>query len=934
MATTNEQIILSLDAKDAIEQMAKLKAQADKLKQSQRELDLTTKQGREEYQLMATEIKALNKQHHEQERYLMSELKTTQSASTSLNGMGKRLADLKVQYRELNAELRESSVGKSMLADMQKLDEALKKGEQSYGQFGRNVGNYPSAFKGVFDKINGVLANFGSSMEEVVNGGVKGLATLGKSVIKFGVTLLKSPIGLVALAVMGLVSAFKKLREAIAKNDDAGTAFDKLKASFQPFAKMMNESLRKVVEWLGRCAEWLTAKIPTALGKAIKAVGVGVATATKGITFFERAYLSTVKVIVGAYKTAKDALGFNTDGLNKTLDNLDTRIEISKKRAEGVMDMFTKFANKIATESKQAVEETKRVDDAEERQRQRTIANAKLEREIATLRNKEAEVDKKNYEDRVKLRKEINAKEEQIARNEKATAMDRLKTLQYEQKVSAETSDDLKNQIADAQAMVIQADTNLQQAMIRNNKSIQALTASIVAEQEKESKEIVANFNKVLEKISKVSNKSIEELTKTLQGKKVGKQLAEDMKALDDYFSKFSAEQLGVSAEEFANMWADAKKALTTYNEQQKVTAEITKEQTRIKEQSSAKELVLTQAKNVALEKLYRLQSKGIDISNELTEVEIANTRKQLNAQRQAIQEQLEYLEEQYYNTDNLSIANIIDEQMTALSAKLAEVNVQIAKSEADEFDKRLQQEKEFQQKRIETAEKALEITQKFNSAINAIGDAQVERYEQGQQQQRDALQQRLDNGLISQEQYNDSVANLDAELNRKKVETQRKQAMREKAIAIFEIGIDIAKQITKHLGNPLMIATISALGAMQLASVIATPLPKLAKGGLIKGKSHAEGGVMLEAEGGEAIINKRSTAMYKELLSQINQAGGGVAFGKTTSGRFARGGVVNNGGYGLPDTTANTQQPIFVAVTDINRGQERFAKVVKSRKL
>ena len=34
-----------------------------------------------------------------------------------------------------------------------------------------------------------------------------------------------------------------------------------------------------------------------------------------------------------------------------------------------------------------------------------------------------------------------------------------------------------------------------------------------------------------------------------------------------------------------------------------------------------------------------------------------------------------------------------------------------------------------------------------------------------------------------------------------------------------------------------------------------------------------------MEAEGGEAIINKRSTAMFRPMLSAINQMGGGKKF-------------------------------------------------------
>lgn len=70
-----------------------------------------------------------------------------------------------------------------------------------------------------------------------------------------------------------------------------------------------------------------------------------------------------------------------------------------------------------------------------------------------------------------------------------------------------------------------------------------------------------------------------------------------------------------------------------------------------------------------------------------------------------------------------------------------------------------------------------------------------------------------------------------------------------------------------------------------------------LAKGGITYGPSHAQGGIPTrygELEGGEAVINKRSTAMYGGLLSQINQAGGGVTFGDggVTGKRFAKGGI------------------------------------------
>jgi hypothetical protein len=138
---------------------------------------------------------------------------------------------------------------------------------------------------------------------------------------------------------------------------------------------------------------------------------------------------------------------------------------------------------------------------------------------------------------------------------------------------------------------------------------------------------------------------------------------------------------------------------------------------------------------------------------------------------------------------------------------------------------------------------------------------------------------------------YADEKANIDYELAKQQAEIARDQAKREKALSIFQIAIDTAMSIAKTsatLGYPAAIPFVIAagvLGALQTATVLATPLPeipeppKAARGRLIKGKSHRLGGEVVEAEAGEAIINKRSTSMFAPLLSAINEAGGGIPF-------------------------------------------------------
>lgn len=81
-------------------------------------------------------------------------------------------------------------------------------------------------------------------------------------------------------------------------------------------------------------------------------------------------------------------------------------------------------------------------------------------------------------------------------------------------------------------------------------------------------------------------------------------------------------------------------------------------------------------------------------------------------------------------------------------------------------------------------------------------------------------------------------------------------------------------------------------------------------KGGLFVGDSHAEGGIPaivtdtgqpIEVEGGEAIINKKATALHWEELSKINQsAGGGVPIPPPDDAdkvleKYNQGGTINN---------------------------------------
>jgi hypothetical protein len=186
-----------------------------------------------------------------------------------------------------------------------------------------------------------------------------------------------------------------------------------------------------------------------------------------------------------------------------------------------------------------------------------------------------------------------------------------------------------------------------------------------------------------------------------------------------------------------------------------------------------------------------------------------------------------------------------------------------------------------------------------------------------------------------------------------------------QKALAGLQIAIDSAKAISKltasagevaaevaavsgpagvvtgplayaaYYGTQIAVLAANFAKAKQLLTGEA-PKYKAAEGGLLSGPSHAIGGIQgtgrfanVEVEGGEAIINKRSTALFAPILSAINQLGGGRALMPTN---YAAG-----GGF-LPSAVTNTafkvdsapaldynalakavaKQPIYVIPTEI----------------
>ena len=215
----------------------------------------------------------------------------------------------------------------------------------------------------------------------------------------------------------------------------------------------------------------------------------------------------------------------------------------------------------------------------------------------------------------------------------------------------------------------------------------------------------------------------------------------------------------------------------------------------------------------------------------------------------------------------------------------LAGINLEIQNAGKDEEgeDKPLAERLGLDPDNIDKALFALDtLSESFAISQQAIGAAESARLKQ--------VDEQVKRGVITQEQ---------AEAKKERI--SKKAAKQQQKISIMQAIVNVAQGITKTLATvpspfaQIIAATIAAQGAVQIATIKSQ---KFAKGGILNGPSHAQGGIPMfskggafygEAEGGEAVMTKgvMKNPALASMASAINVAGGGVPF-------FANGGVLD----------------------------------------
>jgi len=142
-----------------------------------------------------------------------------------------------------------------------------------------------------------------------------------------------------------------------------------------------------------------------------------------------------------------------------------------------------------------------------------------------------------------------------------------------------------------------------------------------------------------------------------------------------------------------------------------------------------------------------------------------------------------------------------------------------------------------------------------YGAFVTASENKNLQKFEQSTNKKKESLDRRLKAGAISQENYNSSVEELDKQLDKKKADLALKQAKREKQIQVMSAITGTASAVVGALGNkpwtPLNFALagiVAAAGAVQLGTILATPLPGKEDGGSLMDVTRSQDGKKFRA--------------------------------------------------------------------------------------
>lgn len=220
---------------------------------------------------------------------------------------------------------------------------------------------------------------------------------------------------------------------------------------------------------------------------------------------------------------------------------------------------------------------------------------------------------------------------------------------------------------------------------------------------------------------------------------------------------------------------------------------------------------------------------------------------------------------------EQLSVENLSQNDREKLAEQLQKAKADLANAEADAeiaaINRVKDEEEDSYKKRMKNAQKWMSVASEaignIGSLMSALYEGDIDNIEKEQEANEEAynadverIEALAESGAISEEEAEvrkraaeAETSRKNEELEKKKVQLQQKQAKWQKGVDIAQAGIATALAITRALPNLVLAAIVGAMGAVQIATIAATPIPAYKEG--TKNGGHI-GGLAIVGDGGK----------------------------------------------------------------------------------
>ena len=853
------------------------------LRTSLRELSKEYKKGaisEEEYKskrdATVSQLRMLTEQNKQYSAILRNHTQVAIATAGSYNEMKASMLQLEKEYYNLSQAAREGAKGMDILNNIGKLNQQLKDIDAQMGNYQRNVGNYASGWNGLnvsiqqiarelpalsvsanafFLAISNNLPTFIDELKKA-RGEYELLKKSGQTATPVFKQVLSSLLSWQTVLVVGitLLSSYGgEITKWVGSLFDARKELDALEELQKDFNKAQLDGAKNAQDEAVRLN--ILYRAATNLERPMKER----LTAVKELKREYPTYFNNIKdenILVGNASDSYINLAASIVAVAKARATEDIMVEKAKER----IALQTQYNELIRKSSEASLK-------YQEKANEGPLLFALPESVKATKFQKEAD---EVYDKLKKVENEIKELADSV----------NIDDLLFDPKKTSKAADDLaqyienlRNKMADLSVSLIKDEHERNLAAIEKEYKDQIAAVKGYSEEENKLREMLGQerMQKIAKENEEYAKKLAEAEKKRIEEKK---KYTDEMLRLEEEQSSLRIAATSTGYKELENIITENySKGLLSRKEYDEAMRELERkaanEQLQIQIDAAEKMIEIAEASGVVSKQQIEMLRESIKaMEAEIGSINADDQLKKAEEQQDITRRNFEVLKG--YSSALKDLASDIDSPFAGIFDGM-DKGFSIMSDKISGVWKELTDGEKMER----TTEMWASMVSGIGEMISSIYDRQIEAIEAEQEANEKAGEEEIsrievleERGAITTEEAEarkraaeDKTAQKNAELEKKKAALRTKQAKFEKATSIAEAAIQIAGgilQTIKQLGFPAaipMIAALGAMGAIQLATIIATPIPKYAKGT----DSH-KGGLAVVGDGGvpETIVTEK----------------------------------------------------------------------------